>query len=87
MSALALEWIILTTLRASIGVSANWAEIDWNARTWTIKAARMKGRKVAADVNEDHVVPLCDRAVEILDRVAKLRITHEGDELLFQIIS
>lgn len=83
MSALALEWIILTTLRASIGVSANWAEIDWNARTWTIKAARMKGRKVAADVNEDHVVPLCDRAVEILDRVAKLRITHEGDELLF----
>ncbi|CAA2105814.1 Prophage CP4-57 integrase [Methylobacterium bullatum] len=83
MSALALEWIILTAQRPSVGVSAYWSEIDRNSRTWTITAELMKGSKEAALINEDHIVPLCDRALHILDRVEALRITNEGDELLF----
>lgn len=83
MSALALEWIILTVLRPSVGVSAHWSEIDRKSGTWTIKAERMKSRKEAALVGEDHVVPLCDRALDLLDRVEALRFTNKGDELLF----
>lgn len=78
MSALALEWIILTALRPSVGVSAHWSEIDRHNRTWTIRAERMKGDKEAALVNEDHVVPLCRRALDILDRVEALRVTKWG---------
>ena len=83
MSALALEWIILTALRPSVGISAHWSEINRKSRTWTIRAARMKDDKDAALVDEDHVVPLCDRALKILERVEALRITKSGDELLF----
>lgn len=83
MSALALEWIILTALRPSVGVSAHWSEIDRQNRTWTIRAERMKGDKEAALINEDHVVPLCRRALDILDRVEALRVTKRGDELIF----
>ncbi|AYO84758.1 tyrosine-type recombinase/integrase [Methylobacterium brachiatum] len=82
-SALALEWIILTALRPSVGVSAHWSEINCQSRTWTIRAERMKGNKEAALVNEDHVVPLCRRALDILDRVEALRVTMRGDELIF----
>ena len=83
MSALALEWIILTALRPSVGVSAHWSEIDRKSRTWTIRADRMKGSKEAALTNDDHVVPLCERALQVLDKVEALRITNAGDELLF----
>jgi integrase len=83
MSALALEWIILTALRPTVGVTATWGEVNRSARTWTIPAERMKGRKGARHTSEDHIVPLCDRAIDILDRVEGLRITKADDELLF----
>ncbi|WP_342166000.1 tyrosine-type recombinase/integrase [Methylobacterium sp. SD21] len=83
MSALALEWIILTALRPTVGVTATWGEVNRSARTWTIPAERMKGRKGARHTSEDHIVPLCDRAIEILDRVEGLRIAKADDELLF----
>ncbi|GJD34471.1 tyrosine-type recombinase/integrase [Methylobacterium aerolatum] len=83
MSALVLEWIILTALRPTVGVTATWGEVNRSARTWTISAERMKGRKGARHTSEDHIVPLCDRAIEILDRVEGLRITKADDELLF----
>lgn len=83
MSALALEWIILTALRPSVGVTATWGEVNRSARTWTIPAERMKGRKGAQHISEDHIVPLGDRTIEILDRVEGLRITRSDDELLF----
>jgi len=55
-----LEFTILTAARTSEAVGAEWAEFDQQTRTWTIPAAKMKGR-------ERHIVYLCDRALEILE--------------------
>jgi integrase len=83
LSALVNEWIILTVVRASVGVSPTWSEIDLQKGIWTIPAIRMKGDLEAAVVNDDHVVPLAQRALEILAAVSPLRITGKPDEYVF----
>lgn len=58
-AARALELQILTATRPGEAMGARWAEVDLKAKTWTIPAERMKADK-------EHVIPLSDRAVEIL---------------------
>jgi integrase len=55
-----LEFTILTAARTSEALTAECAEFDRQARTWTIPAAKMK-------CHERHVVFLSGRALEILD--------------------
>ena len=59
MSARSLEFVILTAARTSEVIGARWEEIDLEAKTWTVPAERMKAKV-------EHVVPLSERAVEIL---------------------
>lgn len=59
----ALEFVILTACRVGEAVKAQWSEIDEDAKTWTIPAARMKASR-------EHVIPLSDAALALL---AKLR--------------
>src|SRR5262249_45897018 len=59
LSARALEFTILTAARTGETIGATRDEIDLKARTWTIPAERMKA-------GQEHRVPLCERAVEIL---------------------
>lgn len=59
VSARALEFTILTAARTGETIGAKWAEIDLNAKTWTIPASRMKAHR-------QHTVPLSDRAVSLL---------------------
>jgi integrase len=54
-----LEFTILTAARTGETIGATWYEIDFKARIWTIAAERMKAGR-------EHKVPLCNRAVEIL---------------------
>jgi integrase len=54
-----LEFIILTAARSGEARAMTWAELDLEAKIWTVPAARMKAQIV-------HRVPLSDRAVEIL---------------------
>ena len=56
---LAFEWLVLTATRSGETRLARWDEIDERARLWTIPAGRMKAKRV-------HVVPLCERCLEIL---------------------
>jgi integrase len=74
MGRLALELLILTAVRSGEVRGARWSEIDWEARTWTIPADRMKADKT-------HIVPLCEGAMSVLRRAADLRI--EGTDLIF----
>lgn len=64
LSARALEYTILTAARTSDTIGAPKTEIDQVERLWTVSAARLKGKKGAR--KRDHVVPLCDRVIEIL---------------------
>jgi len=59
VDARALEFTILTAARSREVIGARWAEIDWEAQTWTIPAGRMKSRK-------EHRVPLSARALSLL---------------------
>jgi len=68
VSALALEFTILTAARTSETIGATWKEIDLDRKIWTIPAGRIKAGK-------EHRVPLTARAVEILKA---LNVQSEG---------
>lgn len=59
IAARCLEFAVLTAARTSEALSAEWSEIDFDASTWTVPAAKMKAK-------EPHAVFLSPRAVEIL---------------------
>ncbi|HDS3414138.1 TPA: tyrosine-type recombinase/integrase [Klebsiella quasipneumoniae] len=55
-----IEWQLLTLVRPSEASGARWAEIDLDAKLWTIPAERMKAKR-------EHIVPLSPQALEILE--------------------
>ena len=57
---LAFEFLVLTAARWGEVRGARWDEMDTEAHVWTVPATRMKA-------NREHRVPLCRRAVDILD--------------------
>jgi integrase len=62
IAAAALEFVILCASRTTEAVGAAWNEIDFDARTWTVPAGRIKGEL-------QHVVPLSDPAIAVLQRM------------------
>ena len=62
---LAFEFLVLTAIRSGEVRGAQWAEIDTTDHVWTLSAQRMKAKR-------EHRVPLCGRALEILDAARKL---------------
>ena len=83
LSARALEYTILTAARTGDTIGAVRSEIDRKEGTWTVPAARLKGKKGAR--LRDHVVPLSDRALQILDGLPEqslyLFASEEGEPL------
>jgi integrase len=69
LGARALELAILTAARTNEVLGATWAELDLDARLWTIPAGRMKARR-------EHRVPLSAPALAVLRKLATIR---EGD--------
>lgn len=69
MAARALEFQVLTAARPGEARGVLWSEIDLAARTWVIPAKRMKGKR-------QHVVPLSDRAVEILQALQAVKVSE-----------
>ncbi|WP_048887027.1 tyrosine-type recombinase/integrase [Aurantiacibacter atlanticus] len=57
----ALEFLILTASRSGEVRGAKWAEINLDAKLWTVPAERMK-------VGKEHVVPLTDATIDVLER-------------------
>lgn len=72
ISARALEMAILCASRSAEIRLATWAEIDLEAKIWTIPAERMKGAK-------EHRVPLADPAVDLLKSLVRI----EGSKFVF----
>jgi integrase len=56
---LAIELLVLTATRSGEVRLADWSEVDFDAKTWTIPAERMK-------MKEEHIIPLSDRALEVI---------------------
>ena len=74
---LAFEFLVLAAARSGEVRLATWDEMDTTERVWTISAERMKAKR-------EHRVPLCGRALEILD-VA--RTLANGNRLVFPMPS
>ena len=62
---LSFEFLVLTAARSSEVRLAEWSEIDWESRTWTVPASRMKARR-------EHRVPLTGRTLEVLSEARTL---------------
>jgi integrase len=67
IAAKCLEFTILTAARTGEAIGATWDEIDLDAKTWTIPAARMKAER-------EHRVPLSADALTILNEMAAIRL-------------
>jgi integrase len=65
VAAKALDWLILTATRTSETIGAKWDEIDFDEKTWTIPADRIKGGK-------EHRVPLSPEAMKIAKAMLKV---------------
>ena len=74
---LAFEFLVLTATRSGEVRGAQWAEIDTTDHVWTLSAQRMKAKR-------EHRVPLCGRALEILDAA---RTLGDGNSLVFPMRS
>jgi integrase len=72
MGALALEFLVLTAARSGEVRGATWAEIDRNAKLWTIPPIRMKAGK-------EHRVPLSEAALDVLKRAERMPRVGESD--------
>lgn len=68
ISARALEVTILSALRTSESIGAQWNEIDFDAAVWTVPASRMKVRDAG-----DHRVPLSEPLMAVLRRLHQER--------------
>ena len=71
---LAFEFLVLTAARWGEVRWAEWSEIDLGEEMWTVPATRMKAKR-------EHRVPLCRRALEILEEARVLG--GEGSRLVF----
>ena len=74
---LAFEFLVLTAARSGEVRLATWDEVDTDGAVWTVSAERMKAKR-------EHRVPLCMRALEILN-VA--RTLADGNRLVFPMRS
>ena len=68
MLAWSLEFLVLTAARSGEALGAQWDEIDFQAKVWTVPAERMKA-------GLEHRVPLAPRAVEILRKAEQGRVS------------
>jgi integrase len=66
VAAAALRFLILSAARSGEVLGAQWPEIDWTEKTWTVPAIRAK-------TNRDHIIPLSTGALAALREVEPLR--------------
>lgn len=71
---IALRMALVTLQRGGEVVGMRWMEIDRKARTWTIPAARMKGKRA-------HLVPLSELSLSLLDEAEEM---IGGNDFVFQ---
>lgn len=62
---LLIKWQLLTMTRPSEAAHAQWNEIDFEAKTWTIPATKMK-------MGRPHIIPLSTQAIAILRKMQRI---------------
>ena len=75
-----LQLLMLTFVRTTELIAADWSEINWKDKVWTIPAERMKGKRGS---RKEHLVPLSDQALKVLE---SLRQITGPDGMIFKSI-
>lgn len=65
-----IKWQLLTLVRPSEASGTRWAEIDLDAKLWTIPAERMKAKR-------EHIVPLSTQALNVLEVMKPISAQRE----------
>lgn len=76
VSAMALEFTILTAARTNEVLGARWKELDPSLNIWTVPAERMKAGR-------PHRVPLSPRTVLVLEQMSEARTQADGSAFIF----
>ncbi|MCH2486992.1 MAG: tyrosine-type recombinase/integrase [Erythrobacter sp.] len=80
---LASRFLALTAVRLDAVRGMVWAEVDLDARLWTVPAGRMKlSRAKKGDSRHDHAVPLSAAAIAVLE-AARGAAEVQPDQLVF----
>ncbi|WP_161667898.1 tyrosine-type recombinase/integrase [Mannheimia haemolytica] len=66
MSKFAFMWQLLTMVRPSEAIAAEWEEIDLDAKTWTIPPHKMKGKR---GKEKGHTVALSEQTIQLLQEI------------------
>jgi len=75
-----LRLLMLTFVRTTELIGADWSEINWKQKVWTIPAERMKGKRGS---RKEHLVPLSKQAITVLK---SLEAITGPDGLIFKSI-
>ena len=74
-------WLfMLTFVRTTELIGADWSEINWEQKIWTIPAERMKGKRGS---RKEHLVPLSEQALKIF---RSLQAITGPDGLIFKSV-
>ena len=65
-----IEWQLITLIRPSEASGTRWAEIDFDAKLWTVPAERMKAKR-------EHIIPLPSQALDILEQMIPISSHRE----------
>ena len=75
-----LKLLMLTFVRTTELIAADWREINWEEKVWTIPAERMKGKRGA---RKEHLVPLSVQTIKVLEGLQNIT---GPDGLIFKSI-
>ncbi len=73
IAARALEFLILTNVRTNAILQSRWSEFDLERAIWTVPLSSLKDRQHRT---EPFRVPLAPRAVEIVEEMAKIKVSE-----------
>ena len=76
---LVLQWQLLHGCRISEATGMLWREINFQERTWTIPASRIKTQRKSSVIQKNHVLPLTNLALEFLMKIGN----RAPDSLVF----
>lgn len=64
-----LRLLMLTFVRTTELIAADWSEINWEEKVWTIPAERMKGKRGS---RKEHLVPLSKQALKVFKSLEQI---------------
>jgi len=72
--------LMLTFVRTTELIAADWSEVNWEEKVWTVPAERMKGKRGS---RKEHIVPLSDQTLKVLEELHNIT---GPDGLIFKSI-